>query len=97
MSIYEPNVACYGPPTQYRGTGQDLLALIPVTTDPQIFGPEGEAGVDVVVPKRFGRARVISKCPNIRTCIPNHARWKNSDAPGVTTRVAKDGIQDSIL
>lgn len=53
--------------------------------------------MDVVVPKRFGRARVVSKCPNIRTCIPNHARWKNSDAPGVTTRVAKDGIQDSIL
>lgn len=61
LSKYEPNVACYGPPSDFRGAGQDLLALIPVTTDQVAFGPEGEPGVEVVVPKTFDKARAYGK------------------------------------
>lgn len=56
LSLYEPAVACFGPyftmryPTQ---TLQNLLSEIPVSTERQIFGPEGEPGVKVVLPMTF--------------------------------------------
>lgn len=59
--MYAPYVACYGPSEPFRGAGQDLLGMIPVSTENQIFGPGGESGVDVVVPKKFAKARVIGK------------------------------------
>jgi hypothetical protein len=46
-------VACYGPSKTFKGTGQDLLGIIPVSTENKVFGAVGETGVEVVVPQRF--------------------------------------------
>lgn len=56
LSIYSPAVACFGP--QYTvgiasGVQQNLLSQISVDTQRQIFGPEGEPGVQVVVPVTY--------------------------------------------
>lgn len=61
LSVYAPYVACYGPSEPFRGAGQDLLGMIPVSTEPQIFGAAGEPGIEVVVPKKFAQARVVGK------------------------------------
>jgi len=61
LSVYEPYVACFGPSESFKGAGQDLLGMIPVDTKTQIFGPEGEPGVEVVVPVKFAIARVVGK------------------------------------
>lgn len=56
LSIYEPAVSCFGERFATESTGrtlQDLLSMIPVNTDRQMFGPEGEPGVQVVVPIVF--------------------------------------------
>lgn len=59
LSVYAPHVACYGPPESFRGAGQDLLGMIPVSTENQTFSPLGESGVEVTVPKKFAKARVV--------------------------------------
>lgn len=56
LSIYEPTVACFGRQFTMKvatQTLQNLLSQIPVSTERQTFGPEGEPGVQVVVPKTY--------------------------------------------
>ncbi|CAD6594488.1 MAG: hypothetical protein ASARMPREDX12_009109 [Alectoria sarmentosa] len=56
LSLYEPAVACFGPQFAMRHVGQtlqNLLSVLPVSTAMQLFGPEGEPGVQVVVPATY--------------------------------------------
>ncbi len=67
LSVYEPAVSCFGqrhvrPATQYL---QDILSMAPVGTKRQTFGPEGEPGVEVVVPITYNAPMI--------TCESNFA------------------------
>ncbi|KAF6219709.1 hypothetical protein HO133_003534 [Letharia lupina] len=56
LSLYEPSVACFGQQFAMRDPAQisqKLLSIIPVNTERQIFGPEGESGVQVEVPVTY--------------------------------------------
>lgn len=56
LSLYEPAVACFGQQFGMRDavqTWQNLLTMIPVSTERQTFGPEGESGVQVEVPVTY--------------------------------------------
>ena len=53
LSRYEPSVACFGPRFRVDFPDpvlQNLLAIIPATTERKVFGPDGEPGVQVVLP-----------------------------------------------
>ena len=53
LSLYEPAVACFGQQLATRAPEsllQNILSMIPVSTVRLIFGPEGEPGVQVVLP-----------------------------------------------
>ena len=53
LSRYNPSVSCFGPRFQapYDDLAlQNLLGVIPATTGRKIFGPDGEPGVQVVLP-----------------------------------------------
>ena len=53
LSLYEPAVACFDQHFALREPEQllqKLLSMIPVGTERQMFGPEGEPGVQVVLP-----------------------------------------------
>ena len=56
MSIYEPSVSCFSQQFYMKRpdfTLQRLLDSLTVTTVRQKFGPEGEPGVNVVLPLEY--------------------------------------------
>ena len=64
LSIYNPSVSCFGRRVVIQNANnvlQKLLSRIPVGTEYQNFGPEGEPGVQVVLPVTFGSASAIAR------------------------------------
>ncbi|KAL8788494.1 MAG: hypothetical protein Q9195_007271 [Heterodermia aff. obscurata] len=55
VSLYTPNVLCYGSPAMTRlpEATQKLIDMIPTTSDELFFGPGGQPAVQVGVPKVF--------------------------------------------
>ena len=53
VSIYTPSITCWGPVQRAGSVSQNLLNMLPVSFDRQVFGPIGEQGVQVVVPQIF--------------------------------------------
>ena len=62
VSLYKPNVLCYGNSVSIRlpEAIQKLIDMIPTTSDELLFGPGGQPAVQVAIPKlfisRYGRS-----------------------------------------
>ena len=64
VGTYQPDVQCMAAiPMRSTKSCLDILADMPATTDTKIFGEEGQAGVQEVLPLEYQSGTVISVSP----------------------------------